>query len=102
MLSVVCSAFGREGGEGVESCVFVVTQKHINFGSDIPRSATSSEPCPGNTGITHLPMNVGRRDAHGEGGVLTRWKGGEGHFLVAMEKRENIMASCIMKHTIFR
>ena len=56
-----------EGGEGVECCVFLITRRHINFDVDVPRSAASREPCPGNAGIRRLQMNVGRRGAHTDG-----------------------------------
>ncbi len=73
-----------EGGEGVECCVFVVTQKHVNFGVDTPRSAASRKPRPGDTAPLYERWEKGctRR-----GGVLVKLERGEGHFLAATEKR---------------
>jgi len=57
-----------KGGGGFDCCVFLVTQKHTNFDVDVPRSVASCKPCPGDTDITRLQMNVGRRGACAEGG----------------------------------
>ncbi len=73
-----------EGGEGVECCVFVVTQKHINFGVDTPRSAASCKPRPSNTAPLDERWEKGRTRG---GGVLVKLERGEGHFLAAMEKK---------------
>ncbi len=67
MLFVVCLALDGKGG-GVECCLFVVTKKHGNFDVDVPRSAASRQPRPGNTGVMRLWMNVERRYAPTEGG----------------------------------
>ncbi len=72
-----------EGGEGVECCVFVVTQKHVNFGVDTPRSAASREPRPGNKAPSDKRWEKGRACG---GGVLVKLERGEGHFLAAMKK----------------
>jgi hypothetical protein len=73
-----------KGGEGVECCVFVVTQKHVNFGVDILRSAASRKPCPSNTAPLDERWEKGCTRG---GGVLVKLEHGEGHFLAAMEKR---------------
>jgi hypothetical protein len=57
-----------EGGEGVECCVFIFTNKHVNFVGDAQSPAHSHEPRPRNTGIMRLWTNIERRGARAEGG----------------------------------
>jgi hypothetical protein len=71
-----------EGGEGVECCVFVVTQIQVNFGVDTPRSAASREPRPGDTAPLDERWEKGRAC---KGGVLVKLEHGDGHFLVAVK-----------------
>ncbi len=68
MLFVVCLALDGKGGKGLSVISLLLLKKHLNFDVDVPRSAASHQPRPGNTGITRLWINVERRCACAEGG----------------------------------
>jgi hypothetical protein len=68
VLFVVCLALDGKGGKGLSVVSLLSLKKHVNFDVDVPRSAGSCQPRPGNTGITHIQMNVERRCACTEGG----------------------------------
>jgi hypothetical protein len=65
VLFVVCSALDGKGGKGLSVVSLLSLKKHVNFYVDIPRSAASHQPHPGDTGVR---MNVERRCARTEGG----------------------------------
>jgi hypothetical protein len=68
VLFVVCLALDGKGGKGLSVVSLLSLKKHVNFDVDVPRSAASRQPCPGDTGITRLQMNIERRCACAEGG----------------------------------
>jgi hypothetical protein len=68
MIFVVCLALDGKRGKGLSVVTLLSLKKHINFDVDIPRSAASCQPRPGNTGVMRLWMNVERRCVCAEGG----------------------------------
>jgi len=87
LLFVCCSGWTGRGRRVVE-CQHVKTLLHQHVKSlRCVKSTVSHDPYPGNTGITHLSMNVGGRGTQVEGGYQQDLTVGWANIELRMKKR---------------